>query len=175
MKGNVFMILAKIYNGTMRGLRFFIVQMFVWMAIYLASCVILLPGRGEFGGMYLMMSLQMCIFAYSMIFSLFYSLASFKHDSRSFFIPYILYASLVYLGIVEANNWNFKMVTIDDYMIMGWLAPLYGLGVLILQGKIKKKLHPYPRFLKIIKKTLNVFSFLFILVFILYIVMINFC
>lgn len=139
----------------MRGGRFFIVQMFVWMAIemLLVPCGIhLLPGRG-FAGMILVTSLQECIFAYSMIFSLFYSFASFKHNSRSVFIPYILYASLVYLGIVSANNWNFKMVTIDQYMIMGWLAPIYGLHVFILQGKIKKKLYPYPRFLKIIRLT----------------------
>lgn len=166
MKENVYMILSKMYNGTTRGVRFFIVQMFVWTAIEALFGSLGGGGRSSF---ILYMSLQMCILAYTMIFSLFYSFVPFKHNLKGVFIPYILYASLIYLGIVEENNWNFKRVTIDCYMLMGWLAPIYGLCVLILQEKIKKKLRPYPRFLKITRMTLNLFSILCILLFILYI------
>ena len=62
------------------------------------------------------------------------------------FIPYIMYAGSVYLGIVQEHNWNFKIVTIDEYMLLGWFAPLYGLVILILKAKIKKWVLPkYPK------------------------------
>mgnify|MGYP001777718352 FL=1 len=82
-------------------------------------------------------------------------------------MPYLLYASLVYLGIVGENDWNFQIVTIDEYMLMGWLAPVYGLFVLAFKKAIKKGLSSYPRFLNILKRTLDIVIILCICVFIL--------
>ena len=33
----------------------------------------------------------------------------------------------VYLYIVSENDWDFSIVTIDYYMLLGWLIPLGGL------------------------------------------------
>ena len=66
---------------------------------------------------------------------------------------------MVYLGIVQEHDWNFKIVTIDEYMLMGWLAPLYGLTILILKVKLKRYLSPkYPKFIKGVRITFYTFA-----------------
>jgi hypothetical protein len=45
---------------------------------------------------------------------------------------------MVYLYIVSKNDWNFKRVTIDYYMLEGWLMPLYSLMIIGLERTVKK-------------------------------------
>lgn len=167
MKGKIYTVVSKFLMGTITGIRFFFIQLFLWIAIelflYLAFGYI--HNWGGFGT--LALALQMCMLVYTMLFSWFYSFVSIRHCLKTAFMPYLLYASLVYLGIVGENDWNFQIVTIDEYMLMGWLVPVYGLFVLVFKKAIKKGLSSYPRFLNILKRTLDIVIILCICFFIL--------
>ena len=67
------------------------------------------------------------------------------------------------MGIVQENDWNFKIVTIDEYMLMGWLIPLYGLSIFILKKMVKKWLCHYPNILNMSRKVLNILVLLFVI------------
>lgn len=155
----LYMILSKFFRGTVKGIKFFFIQIFLWIAIelfcYMLGCTF---NWGRFG--VLALALQICIFAYTMFYCWFYSFVQIR--LKNIFIPYIIYAGLVYLEIVKANDWNFKIVTIDEYMLWGWLIPLYGLSVLILKKLIKKWLCHYPNILNVIRIVLNVLTLLFV-------------
>lgn len=155
----LYLILLKFFSGTIKGIKFFTIQIFMWIAIELFFYMLgFTVYWGRFG--ILALSLQFCIFAYTMIYSWYYSFIPIR--LKNIFIPYIIYASLVYLGIVQENDWNFKIVTIDQYMLWGWLIPLYGLLIFILKKVIKKWLRPYPNILNIIRKVLNTLILLFV-------------
>jgi hypothetical protein len=47
---------------------------------------------------------------------------------------------MVYLEIVSINDWNFKRVTLDYYMLEGLLMPLYSLIVIWLGDRVKRLL-----------------------------------
>lgn len=167
MKEKIYTVVSKFLMGTITGIRFFFIQLFLWIIIelFLYFSFGYIHNWGRFG--ILALSLQACMLAYSMLYSWFYSFVPIRYCLKTAFIPYLLYASLVYLGIVQSNDWNFKIVTIDEYMKMGWIAPAYGLFVLILKEIIKKGLSSYPRFLNIIKRTLDILIILCICFFIL--------
>lgn len=167
MKGKIYTVVLKFLMGTITGIRFFFIQLFLWITIelFLYLSFGYIHNWGRFG--VLAIALQMCILAYTMLFSWFYSFIPIKQCLKTVFIPYLLYASLVYLEIVRDNDWNFKIVTIDEYMLMGWLAPIYGLFVLILKKVIKKGLSSYPRLLNILRKTLDILIILCIGLFVL--------
>lgn len=141
----LYFVLSKFLMGTIMGIKFFFIQIFAWIVI---EIFFLLLGYkchwGRFG--ILALSLQVCILAYTMLYSWFYSFVPIK--LKNIFVPYIIYAGLVYLGIVQEHDWNFKIVSIDKYMLMGWIAPLYGLAILILMAKIKRWL--LPKYSKVI-------------------------
>lgn len=74
----------------------------------------------------LRLSVDVCIVAYLLIFCTYYKVFPRKKLKR-FWIPYLLYMIGVYLYIVSENDWDFSIVTIDYYMLLGWLIPLGGL------------------------------------------------
>lgn len=148
-------VLLKFLTGTIKGIKFFFIQIFTWVVI---ETFFYLLGYnchwGRFG--ILALSLQICILTYTMLYSWFYSFAPVR--LKNMLIPYIIYAGSVYLGIVQEHNWNFKIVTIDEYMLLGWFAPLYGLVILILKVKIKKWVLPkYPKVYRAARITFNTF------------------
>lgn len=159
IKQSIYSILSKFSKGTIRGIKFSFIQIFIWIAI--ERICNLLGYRfywGRFG--ILALALLCCIFAYTMLYSWFYSFTTVR--LRNIFIPYLIYASLIYLGIAQEYDWNFKIVTIDEYMLMGWLIPLYGLSIFILKEIIKKWLCHYPNALNITRKVFNILILLFI-------------
>lgn len=155
----LYMILSKFFIGTIKGIKFFSIQIFMWIAIELFFYMLgFTVNWGRFG--VLALSLLICIFAYTMFYSWFYSFVQIR--LKNIFIPYIIYAGLVYLEIVKVNDWNFKIVTVDKYMLGGWLIPLYGLSILILKKLIKKWLCNYPKIMNMIRIVLNVFTVLLV-------------
>jgi hypothetical protein len=66
---------------------------------------------------------------------------------------------MVYLYIVSKNDWNFKRVTIDYYMLEGWLMPLYSLMIIGLERAVKKRL-PNNKVTRVIKIIWNVLTIL---------------
>lgn len=166
MKENAYTILSTFSTATMKGIRFYFIQLFIGIAIeLLVSLLGIKLYWGKFGIWAIF--LEICILTYTMIYSWFYAFVSLKyHGLKTAIIPYALYIGCIYLGIAAANSWNFKTVTIDD-LTTWWLDPIYGFFVLILKVMTKKKLHSYPRFLNRIKKVLNIFIIIYILIYVL--------
>lgn len=78
MKESVYNILRKFFIGTITGIRFFCIQIFVWIPI--ESFFNLLGYRFYWGPFGLLAdALLICILAYSMIFSWFYAFSPFKY------------------------------------------------------------------------------------------------
>lgn len=145
-------VLLKFLVGTIKGIKFFFIQIFAWVVI---ETFFSLLGYNCHWRM-LALSLQICILSYTMLYSWFYSFAPVK--LKNIFVLYIIYASSVYLEIVQNHNWNFKIVTIDEYMLLGWFAPLYGLVILISKAKIKRWLLPkYSKIYRVVKITFYIF------------------
>lgn len=156
----LYLILSKFFHGTIKGIKFFSIQIIIWMVI--ERFLYLIGYRyyyGRFG--ILAISLLFCVFIYTMLYNWFYSFVTVR--LKNIFVPYIIYAGLVYLGIVQENDWNFKIVTIDEYMLMGWLIPLYGLSIFILKKMVKKWLCHYPNILSMSRKVLNILVLLFVI------------
>lgn len=152
----LYLILSKFFIGMIKGFKFFFIQILIWIAVELFCNLLGYEFYWERFGI-LALSLQICILTYTMLYSWFYSFAPIR--LKNIFIPYLIYASLVYLGIVQEHDWNFKIVTIDEYMLMGWLAPLYGLTILILKVKLKRYLSPkYPKLIKGVRITFYTFA-----------------
>ena len=61
------------------------------------------------------------------------------------------------------HDWNFKIVSIDEYMFMGWLAPLYGATLYCIKWKCTQLLNSYPRVLRVFRITINTLCIVFFL------------
>ena len=99
-----------------------------------------------------------CMLLYT---TLFYCSRTFTKHLRPLqqvIIPYIPYALMVYLEIVSINDWNFKRVTLDYYMLEGLLMPLYSLFVIWLGDRVKRLLpnNKVKRVLKIVWNVLTI-------------------
>lgn len=74
-------------------------------------------------------------------------------------IPYIPYALMIYLKIVSINDWEFKRVTLDSYMLEGLLMPIYSLAIIRLEYTVKRLL-PNNKVKRVIKIVWNVLTIL---------------
>ena len=101
----------------------------------------------------------LCMLLYTMLYYWFKALTPRLLPLRQIIIPYILYAVMVYLEIVSENDWNFKKVTIDDYMLLGWSMPFYSLMIIGLEYIVKKRL-PNNKVTRVIKIIWNVLTIL---------------
>lgn len=139
---------------TVWGLRFFLIQMMVWLVLDL---LIRMLGLNLYWGRFgiLAFALQICIFTYTLLYSWFYAFVPLKSFPKTFFLPYLIYMVLVYIGIVADHAWNFKIVSIDRYMMIGWLIPLYGAILFCAKWKCTKLLELYPKVLKLLRIIVN--------------------
>ncbi len=112
--------------------RFSLIQMVIIQWIITAPWI----PHSRFG--ILGLSINICIVAYLVIFYMYYKVFPRKKLKRVW-VPYLLYISGVYLYIVSENDWSFSIVTIDSYMLLGWLQPLCGACFLVI-------MFPYYRF-----------------------------
>lgn len=100
-----------------------------------------------------------CTLLYTM---LFYCSRTFTQHLRllqQVIISYIPYALMVYLEIVSINDWDFKRVTLDYYMLEGLLMPLYSLFVIWLEDRVKRLL-PNNKVKRVLKIVWNVLTIL---------------
>ena len=132
------------------------IEIATWLGCYLSF--------GKFGieGYYMVVGM----FLYTMLFYWFKTFASHLRPLLQVIIPYIPYVIMVYLKIVSINDWNFKRVTIDSYMLEGWLMPLYSLMIIGLERTVKKLLpnNKVTRIIKIIWNVLTVLLLIFIII-----------
>lgn len=125
------------------------IEIATWLGCYLSF------GRFGIEGYYMVVGM----FLYTMLFYWFKTFASHLRPLLQIIIPYIPYALMVYLKIVSRNDWNFKRVTIDYYMLEGWLMPLYSLMIIGLERAVKKRL-PNNKVTRVIKIIWNVLTIL---------------
>lgn len=114
-------------------------------------------GFGRFGFEGLIM--VACMFLYTMLYYCFRTFTQHLRPLLQIIIPYIPYALMVYLYIVSKNNWNFKRVTLDYYMLEGLLMPLYSLIIIRLEYTVKRLL-PNNKVKRVIKIVWNVLTIL---------------
>lgn len=154
-----FSSLVRFVKRMIRGFRFFMLQFVILMLIEIGYA--LLGNSIDRSTGLVFLSFRFCVFAYTMIFYCYFALLPAKYRFKTAFVPYLLYMLLVYLGIVDERDWNFRIVTIDSYMLLGWLAPLFGLIVLLLESGIRVSLSNYPNALRKIRKGVNLILVLF--------------
>ena len=67
----------------------------------------------------------------------------------------VLLMLTVWLYIVYEQDWNFKIVTIDRYMIHGWTASLYCLVLYLARMMIFKALERHAKGLRVVRIVFN--------------------
>ena len=67
----------------------------------------------------------------------------------------VLLMLTVWLYIVYEQDWNFKIVTIDRYMIHGWTASLYCLVLYLARKMIFKALESHTKGLRVARVVFN--------------------
>ena len=142
--------IKRFFIGTFRGIRWFLIQMLVWIFIAMPFSMLGIGEHGGRSGAILAFSLFICIFAYSMIFNWYYAFVSLRRFLNTFWIPYIVYACAVFFGILAELDWDIRTVSIDQYMLLGWFMPLYGAFIIHNMRKIKKRLRKDKRKLRAI-------------------------
>lgn len=83
------------------------------------------------------------VMVYSIIFGVFYYLVPLKKFLATFWIPYIIYGLVVYLYIASELDWHFKIMTLDYYMILGLILPLFGIVIFWIGWFIYKRFQPF--------------------------------
>ena len=144
--------------NTYYGIRQWILQLMLsTLPSVIAVCLgcYLSFGKYGIGGYYMACGMLL----YTILFYWFKTFFSHLRPLLQIIIPYIPYVIIVYLEIVSINDWNFKRVTIDSYMLDGWLMPLYSLMIIGLENIVKKRL-PNNKVTRIIKIIWNVLTIL---------------
>ena len=100
-----------------------------------------------------------CLFLYTMLFYCFRTFTQHMRPLHQIIIPYIPYALMIYLKIVSINDWEFKRVTLDSYMLEGLLMPIYSLAIIRLEYTVKRLL-PNNIVKRVIKIVWNVLTIL---------------
>ncbi len=131
---------------------FFLFEISMLLLMYIELWVGLLKGGNDRTLMigishswpyYIALEIGLCIFLFTLTF---YTLKLFL-PIKKWIIALIVQGILmlaVWLYIVYEQDWNFKIVTIDSYMIDGWAASLVCLPLYF----IMKLLHHYPKIFK---------------------------
>ena len=100
-----------------------------------------------------------CMLLYTMLFYCSRTFTQHLRPLQQVIIPYIPYALIVYLEIVSINDWDFKRVTIDYYMLEGLRMPLYSLFVIWLGDRVNRLL-PNNKVTRVLKILWNVLTIL---------------
>ena len=66
---------------------------------------------------------------YTYLFGMWHSFFSRKEYRWTILFPWLFIILLVYLSIAENLDWNFRIITLDEYMLIGWLTPLLGICI----------------------------------------------
>mgnify|MGYP003305549797 CR=1 FL=1 len=144
--------------NTYYGIRQWLLQVIIFDI--LTKIAILLGGDISFGRFgFEGLIIMACLFLYTMLFYCFRTFTQHLRPLLQIIIPYIPYALMVYLKIVSRNDWNFKIVTLDYYMLEGLLMPLYTLIIISLEYIIRRRL-PNNKVTRIIRIIWNVLTIL---------------
>lgn len=99
----------------------------------------------QLGGHNLYNWLTALVFAiptYTVIFSFWHVFFNKKEQWWTNVFPLAIYLGVAYLNVAKGLDWNYKLITVDEYLLFSWLAPLYGAflqGIVILLRKKEKE------------------------------------
>lgn len=52
-----------------------------------------------------------------------------KGKRWTYVFPWIIWMAIMFLIVAGGQEWRFKIITIDEYLLGGWLAPIYGISI----------------------------------------------
>lgn len=135
-------ILSKLWKGTKDGIKWFLIQAGFLLAIgllyYLGLlCYSLLTDMGfrealmsypigGSGAYNWRTGLCIAIPIYSLLFGWWHAFFTKKSQRWTYVFPWLLLMVLFYLHVAHERDWAFQIITVDHYMLAGWLAPAFG-------------------------------------------------
>ena len=136
--------LSKLWKGTKDGIKWFLIQAGVLLAISLLYylglyCYSLFSGigfreilmsyplLGRAGAYNWRTGLCLAIPIYSLLFGWWHAFFPKKEQWWTYVFPWLLLLVLFYLHVAQERDWYFQIITVDEYMLAGWLAPVFGI------------------------------------------------
>ena len=147
--------LSKFWKGTKDGIKWFLIQTGVLLAISLLYylglyCYSLFSGiefrevlmsyplLGRAGAYNWRTGLCLAIPIYSLLFGWWHAFFTKKSQRWTYVFPWLLLMAIFYLHVAHERDWAFQIITIDEYMLAGWVAPVYGIIVQVLKRAFRK-------------------------------------
>ena len=146
--------IVKIWKGTEDGIKWFLIQAAVLIAIsilyYLGLfCYSLISGigfrevlmsyplLGRAGAYNWRTGLCLAIPIYSLLFGWWHAFFTKKSQRWTYVFPWLLLLAIFYLHVAHERDWAFQIITIDEYMLAGWTAPVIGIILHVLCKRTK--------------------------------------
>ena len=137
-------IITKIWDGTKKGLKWITIQFLVIIAIgllyYLGllcyslftdmglrEAIMAYPLFGRVGPYDWQIGLCLSIPIYTLLFGWWHAFFPKKEQWWTYVFPWLLLLVLFYLHVAQERDWYFQVITVDEYMLAGWIAPMFGI------------------------------------------------
>ena len=145
--------IVNIWEGTKDGIKWFLIQAGVLLAISLLyylglycyslfsdigfrEVLMSYPLLGRAGAYNWRTGLCLAIPIYSLLFGWWHAFSTKKSQRWTYVFPWLLLMVLFYLHVAHERDWAFQIITVDEYMLAGWLAPMFGIAAQIfVSGK----------------------------------------
>ena len=142
-------VITKIWDGTKKGLKWIAIQFLVIIAIgllyYLGlfsyalftnmgfrEAIMAYPLFGRVGPYDWQIGLCLSIPIYTLLFGWWHAFFPKKEQWWTYVFPWLLLLVLFYLHVAQERDWYFQIITVDEYMLAGWLAPVMGIILHVL-------------------------------------------
>ena len=150
--------ITKIWDGTKKGLKWIAIQFLAIIAIgllyYLGlfsyslfsdmgfrEIMMAYPLFGKAGAYDWWAGLCLSIPIYSLLFGWWHAFFPKKEQWWTYLFPWSLLLVFFYLHVAQERDWSFQIISVDGYMLAGWLAPMMGiiLHLVLLRSAKRKK------------------------------------
>ncbi len=150
-------VINKIWDGTRKCLKWIAIQFLVIMAIELLyylglfgyalftdmdlrEALMLYPFLGKAGFYDWRAGLSMFIPIYTLLFGWWHAFFPKREQWWTYVFPWLLLLVLFYLHVAQERDWYFQIITVDEYMLAGWMAPVFGIFLqCVLSGDRTRK------------------------------------
>lgn len=137
-------VITKIWDGTKKGLKWIAIQFLVIIAIgllyYLGlfcyslftdmglrEAIMAYPLFGKAGPYDWRVGFCMSIPIYSLLFGWWHAFFPKKEQWWTYVFPWVCLLVLFYLHVAQERDWYFHIIKVDEYILAGWLAPVFGI------------------------------------------------
>lgn len=141
--------ISNIWSGTKKGLKWIAIQYAVIVGLallyYLGLCVYsffvdatireILMQNHLVGHSFYTWQTGLCIAIpiYTLLFGWWNALFPGRKHWWTYVLPWLVLMVIFLLTVVSARSWQFSMISADEYLLGGWLAPLFGIAVQSIQ------------------------------------------